>query len=266
HRTVSGGLVKARSAHAQIATLETLRSRESELAAESKCLADERSQLETELTDLPKLEESLALHERDLAVLDDPRARVKILEAEVAKEPEIRKSLSKIEQNAERLNSDRNILLMQLESYKDLDIFWAEAAAERDTRAEAHRTLLANEIVANKLDEREKLFDAARLAVTDFKELLKKAEEQAAAAKQGYDRERHQEERLLFRQLEQKLSETRATLEAISSRRDQLGAELSRLGELRESLKTEFSEKSRLGRVSDCCLLFLQTLREAAPR
>src|SRR4029079_1884153 len=192
--------------------------------------------------------------------------RVKILEAEVAKEPEIRKSLSKIEQNAERLNSDRNILLMQLESYKDLDIVWTEAAAERDATAEAHRTLLANEIVANKLDEREKLFNAARAAVTDFKELLKRAEEHAEVAKQGYDRKRHQDERLLFRQLEQKLSETRATLEAISARRDQLGAELLRLGELRESLKTEFAEKSRLTRVADAATFNRDTLREAAPR
>ena len=41
---------------------------------------------------------------------------------------------------------------------------------------------------------------------------------------------------------------------------------LSRLGELRESLKTEFAEKSRLTRVADAAVFIRDTLREAAPR
>ena len=61
---------------------------------------------------------------------------------------------------------------MQLESYKDLDTVFAEAAAERDKTAEAHRTFLANESIAGKLQDREKLFDAARLATAELGEAL----------------------------------------------------------------------------------------------
>jgi exonuclease SbcC len=264
--TVAADLSQARSAHAQTATLETLRSRESELAGEGKCLAEERSQLETELTDLPKLEESLAVHERQLAVLDNPKARVRMLEVEAAKEPELREKLSDIESNIERLTSERNVLTMRQESYKDLDTLWSQAAAERDATADAYRTFIANETLAAKLSDREKLFEAARLATAEFSQMLTDAEVKAAGAQKDYDRERHTQERLALRQLERKLSELRATSDAMTSRRDALNIELERLRELRESLKTEFAEKDRMVKIAGTTSFIRDTLREAAPR
>jgi exonuclease SbcC len=266
HTTVAGGLANARAAQSRIATLEALRSRESELAGEGKCLAQEKSELETQLTDLPKLEESLAVHERALTVLDNPKARVKMLEAEAAKETELLEVLSKIESNIERLTSDHGILLMQLESYKDLDTVFAEAAAERDKTAEAHRTFLANESIAGKVRDREKLFDAARLATSELGEALATAQRQAETAKKNYDTERHTQEKLSLRQAEQKLSEVRATLEAMTAHREQLANELAALDKLRASLKTEFAEKERFTKVAETTTFIRETLREAAPR
>jgi exonuclease SbcC len=263
---VTADLMIARTAHSKMATLETLRERELELAGEGKSLANERAQLETELTDLPTLEESLAVHERELAVLDNPKARVKMLEAEAGKESEIREKLSEIESNAERLNSDRNILMMQLESYKDLDTVWSEAAAERDMTTEAYQTFLANETLASQLADRQKLFEAARIAAADFADQLRSAERTADSAKQDYDRERHLQERSSLKRLEQKLSETRATLQLTTARRDQLAVELARLSELRESLVIEFAEKDRLTNVAEATAFIRDTLKEAAPR
>jgi exonuclease SbcC len=264
--TVTADLSRARAAQAQMATLETLRSRESELAGEGKCLAEEKSQLETELTDLPRLEESLAVHERELAVLDNPKARVRMLEAEAAMETEIREKLSEIESNIERLTSDQNIIVMQLENYKDLDAVWSDAAADRDATAEAYRVFIANESIAAKLVDREKLFEAARLATAELSQMLEQAEQKAAAAMRDYDRERHQHERLALRQLEQKLSQITATFEMTASRREQLAGELKRLHELSESLKSEFAEKERLTKVAETTTFIRETLREAAPR
>jgi exonuclease SbcC len=264
--TVTSTLANARRASSQAATVETLRSREAELAGEGKCLASERSQLEADLTDLPKLEESLAYHERELAVLDNPKARVKMLETEAAKETEIRLALSKIESNIERLNSDHNIHLMQLENYKDLDLVWAETAAERDSTLEAHRIFLANKTAAEKLTEREKVFEAARIAATEFAELLTKAEQQAEMSKKNYDREQHACERAELRKLEQQSSQVKATLEAMTSRQEKLAVELARLAELRESLNAEFAEKDRLIKIAEMTTFIRDTLREAAPR
>jgi len=266
HTTVSAGLASARAAYAQIKTLETLRSRELELIGEGKHLADEKTKLQTELTGLGKLEERLAIHERELAVLDNPKARLKMMEAEAAKETDIRRELSKIEKNIERLTSDHGILLMQLESYKDLDQSWTEATLEREATAEAHRTFLANEAAASKVDETEKLFEAARLATRELGVALAQAEQQAASANDRYDRDRHTLARNELRQVDQKLSETKATLAAMTARRDQLEGELAKLNELRGSLKGEFAEKERLGRVAETTLFIRETLREAAPR
>ena len=266
HSTVVGGLAKARAAHTSAATVETLRARESELAGEGKCLAQEKSELETQLTDLPKLEESLSVNERELAVLDDPKARVKMFEAEAAKETELRDALSEIESNIERLTSDRRVLEMKLESYIDLDIVFAEAAAEREATSEAHRTFLANGSLAEKVTERQKLFEAASLATRGLSESLATAERDVEIAEQNYDRERHEHERFELRRLEQKYSETRATFEAMSTRQRQLVAELDRLGELKEALKTEFAEKERLTKIAETTAFIRDTLKEAAPR
>jgi exonuclease SbcC len=263
---VTATLTKARAAHSQVAKVETLRLREAELAAEGKCLADERSQLEAELTDLPKLEESLAVHERALEVLENPKARVKMLEAEAAREAEIRVKLSDIESNLERLTSDRNILLMQLESFKDLDTVWAETAAERDATADAHRTFLTNHASAEKLTEREKLFDAALIAVNEFRQVLTDAEQKSKDARQGYDNADHLKERDALRQLEQTLSQTLATTKAMSFRRDQLAQESSRLKQLRAKLEGDFAEKVRTSKTAETTAFVRDTLREAAPR
>jgi len=227
---------------------------------------DERAQLEAELTDLPSLEESLAIHERELAVLDNPKARVRMLEAEAAREVQLRDTLTKIEKNIERLSSDRNVLLMQLENYKDLDAVWAESAAKRDATAEAHRTFLANESLAGRLAENEKLFEAARMATEDFRRQVDDAQQQLESAQAQYDAERHAQERSALRQSEQKLAQTRATLDATRTRLEQLSAELARLSELRESLKTEFAEKERFVKVAETTTFIRETLREAAPR
>jgi DNA repair protein SbcC/Rad50 len=263
---VTAALSKAREAQVRAATIETLRAREAELAGEGKCIAEEKSQLETELTDLPKLEESLAVHERELAVLDNPKARVRMLETEAARDTELREKLSEIESNIERLNSDRNILLMRLENYKDLDVAWTETTAERDATADAHRTFLANETLALKLPDSEKLFETARLAAGEFGEMLDEAEREVETARQQYDRVRHIQDRVALRQLEQKLSETRATLASTTARHEQLSNELARLSELRESLKTEFAEKDRLSKIAETTTFIRETLREAAPR
>jgi exonuclease SbcC len=120
--------------------------------------------------------------------------------------------------------------------------------------------------LASQLVDREKLFEAARIAAAGLAEQLKTAEQTAETAKQDYDREHHAQERSSLRQLEQRLSETRATLEVTAARREQLAGELARLCELRESLTVEFAEKDRLTKVAETTAFIRDTLKEAAPR
>jgi len=264
---VSAGVAAARSAQKKSDTAETLRSHVAELVGEGKCLSDEKQQLEKQLFDVvPALEDELKVVENALRALDDPRGRIKLYQEMAARETDLRREISKIESNIERLNSDKNILEMQLESYKDLDVIMSESSRERDATAEAHRVFLANEALAATAGDKEKLFEAARIAAADLGEMLEKAESESAAASGAYDRERHTQERASLREAENGLSHTQATLEAVKTRRRQLLAELDRYFALRESVKTEVVERERLTKIAETTSFIRDTLREAAPR
>ena len=263
---VTAGLAESRAAQKHSASVETLKAHEAELVGEGKCLADERQELEKQLFDVPALEDELSVLEKEIAVLDDPRARLKIFREAAQREPQLRQELTKIESNIERLESDSNVIAMQLESYKDIDALAAEAVSAREATAEAHRTFLANETLAASANAKEKLFEAARIAAADFGEVFEKAESEATAAAEQYDRELHGRERTALREIESKLSQTRATLDAVTKRREQLQRELDRFSELRESLKVEFAERDRYTKIGETTAFIRDTLREAAPR
>ena len=90
-----------------------------------------------------------------------------MLEKEIAREPEIREGLTKIESNIERLENDRRVLIEQLDAYKDLDSQWEKFSADRDATAGQYRVFLANETLAKSLDERRALLAEARKESTD---------------------------------------------------------------------------------------------------
>jgi exonuclease SbcC len=263
---VLGGLESARQAQKQTAAIDPLLTYGSDLVIEGKCLSDERQQLETKLGGLNGVEESLKKAEAELRVLDNPKGHIKLLEETASREEELQRELSLIEKNLERLESDREILLMRLESYKDIDAMIAESTAEREATEDAYRVFLANEALAKTLDEKEKLFEAARIAARDMELLLASVEKESAEAGAAYERERHLRERMALRELEQKLAEKRATCDAVLQRRDQLKTELDQLALLRDSLAGEFAEKKRLTTVSETTTFIRDVLREAAPR
>ena len=262
---IDAGIADARSAQKKAGSIDALRAHEAELVGEGKCLADEKQELEKQLFDVLGLEDELSVVEKELATLDNPRARLKLRRELAVREPELRQQITMIEKNLERLESDKNILEMQLESFKDLDALLAEALSERDATADAHRTFLANEALAATAADKEKIFEAARLAAADLGDLFAKAERKAAAATEAYDRERHGQERAALRELDNKLSETRATLDAVSKRRDQLQKEIDRFAELREDLKVEFADRDRYTKIGETTAFIRDTLREAAP-
>ncbi len=118
--TVAGDLRLARDAERLASTLDALRSREKELKDEGTRLADEQKAMEQQIGDLAGAEKELSENEAKLAELGDPRSRLRLLESEVRREPELRASAAEIEKDLERLNADRQILFEKLE-IEDLD-------------------------------------------------------------------------------------------------------------------------------------------------
>lgn len=266
HGEVTVALRTSREAEKFSVQLVTLQAREIEIKDEGQRLKEERAGLDQEHKILPEIEKNLNNAETELKALDNPKAQIQVLKTEAGREMELRQMISNIESNLERLESDRRILVEQLESYKDLDAQWTEQSTIRDSTAEAHRIFIANETLAGLLDEREKQFDAAKGEIANIEKRLSDAQSAFAEAARNYDRERHLSEKAELIELQKRQAELRATFDATKKRETELGDELNRLEEIRKSLHGEFMERERLEKVGEVTTFIRDTLKEAAPR
>jgi exonuclease SbcC len=263
---VGAELRTSREAESFAARFDAYRAREAELAVEGADLNSEIEALEAELKELSVTDGELEKAVAELNALGDPRGRIKLLESEVLREPEIRQCISKIESNIERLESDRRINVEKLESYKDLDQLLAEAAAARDRTAEAHRTFLANAELAGSIGAKEAEWTKANAEMTALADALTAAVRQLEDAERSYDREGHSAASAELIALQNKQIETQAHLEAARNREQILCSEIDRLSERRVALQLELQERERLEKVREATEFIRSTLKEAAPR
>jgi DNA repair protein SbcC/Rad50 len=264
-KSIAEALRLAREAEKYSAALDTLRSRETEIAEEGKGYKVEKENLLKDIGDKEKLQNDLAQTETKQKDLGNPKAKIQLLEAETKRELVIREKLTEIEKNLERLESDRRILNEQLESYKDLDANWTALSAERERTAAAHREFLANETAALTLPEREREFEKVREDLKTAAENLEKAEKEFLSANETYDRERHQTEKFALSELEKRQAETRANLANAERQRLTAENELTRLAEIRKAMQSEFQEKERLEKVYEATDFIRETLKKSAP-
>lgn len=265
HSQVSVALKHSREAEKYSAQVAALQTREEELREEGSRLKSEKESLEQTAADLAGIEGELAAAEAMLEALDNPKAKTRILAAEMSREAALRENIAEIERNLERLESDRQILVEQLELYKDLDPVWTEACEVRDRTEEAHRTFLANESLAGLAGKRAGEFEAAGKELAETQEKLAAAEKEFETAGSDYNRDLHLTEKAALIELQQRQAETRARLEAAKRREAELSTELERLAETRKAMHVELREKERLEKVSEATTFIRDTLKEAAP-
>jgi len=263
--SVTADLAKAREGHQQLAALETYRQREAELKGEGAELIAKKTSLETSRGPGETQQQIDALT-LQLKTLADPAARIRIIEREVAREPDIRQGLGSVEQNLERLESDRKLHAENLDKFKELDEQWTRLTSERDATAEAYRVFLTNEAEAAALAKRKEELDTASSDLASKTTAVGIAEKNFAAAGFGYDGELHNVERAALLNAERRAAEVRATFDAAKRREAQLATEIARFSELRKSLAGEFKEMERLERVAEATAFIRDTLKEAAPR
>jgi exonuclease SbcC len=264
-KSLADALRVAREAEKFSAMLETLKQRETEISDEGKSYKTEKENLLKDLGDLAKIQSGLTETEAKLKELENPKAKVQMLEAEVKREVPIRENLSIIEKNLERLESEKRINQERLESYKDLDANWKAFSDVRDQTAAAHREYLVNENLSKSLPEKEKEFDNATSNLKVLTENSGQAEKDFLSASKDYDHERHREEKYALRTAETRLTETRANLGHAERQRTQAESELKRLAEVRKAMQSEFQEKERLEKIADATDFIRETLKKSAP-
>lgn len=265
HFRVSSNLKASHEAEKSSALAATLAESEKEMVERGQRLRAEYDALEKESAGLPQIESDLAAAENELAALDNPVAKIRMLEKDVSHESELRHNITKIEQNLERLESDRRIFVEQLESYKDLDSQLAEATEIRDRTEEAHKTIIANEAIASTLAEHDAALKNASAILAEIRAKLESGEKALVSAAADYDRERHLNERAGLLDLQRQRAEVNANFETANLRVSELSAELERLSEVRNAMKFEFIEKERLEKVAEATTFIRDTLKEAAP-
>jgi exonuclease SbcC len=266
HRELIDKLLLARQAAGLGAAVDELRKREQELADDGQRLKQEEAELKSKMQDLAGAAEQLSTANRKLKDLNDPRGRILLLEAAVAREMELRAEQTTIDGNLERLGSERQIIVEEMESYRDLDAKWAALSAERETTAEGHRLYLSNQAESALLPERQKQFSQARSNLDALSANAAEAERVLTEAEAGYDKTVHVREREQLREVEKRLVQTQSALDAAKQREAQLAAELARFAEIRQSMRFEYQQKERLEKVAETTGFIRDTLKEAAPR
>ncbi|HVF29922.1 MAG TPA: SMC family ATPase [Pyrinomonadaceae bacterium] len=265
HGNVGVALRSSREAESFLTQLSMLQTRGEEIKAEGKALTDEKARLQTHLDASPQIEADLAKTEARLKVLDNPKGRTQLLEDEAHREGELRRKLSDVESNLERLESDKRILVEQLELYKDFDARWAEFTGIRDSTTDANRIYLANDALAKSVDQRSADLESAKKELASCEQSMTAAREIFDSASRNYDAGGHAATRASFLDLQKRQVELTATLSATKQREAELSVEIARLTELKQSIRTEFAERERLERVSELTTFIRETLKEAAP-
>lgn len=263
--TVSDALKAAREAERVGAQISLLEARVKEIGEEGKELKKQKSEIDTEAGKLARLRKEMKRIEADLKALENPKAKISVLENVVRREIEVREQLSLSEKNLERLESERKITVEKLESYKDVDALFEEGNSVRERTAAAYRVFLANETAAAQFAENRAAYEVAKNDHAKVAEAAAAADGVAREAAGDYDRDLHQAQRAALVDLQRRQAESGAMLESAKRRSAELIAEAERLYEVRRSMQSEFSERERLRKISETTDFIRSTLKDAAP-
>lgn len=265
HITITDALKLAREAALVGARASVLEKRLKEIGDEGTRLRSEKEKLEADSLGLGDAREAVRRIEEELRRLDNPKAKISLLEKDAARDGDVREKLALSEKNLERLQSDRQITIEKLESYKDLDALFVEASGIHERTAEPYRAFIANEQAAALVDDHRAAYDAAQTAHSAVSRDAAAADEKAKEAGADYDRELHNAQRAALLDLQRRQAEANARFEAAARRHAELTEESERLNEIRRSMQDEFRERERLQSVAETTDFIRSTLREAAP-
>jgi exonuclease SbcC len=262
---IDGMLRAAREDALRYAELEPLRARLREIEEEGKSKKEEREQVAAAAGAEVPLTEDVSGVERNLHELGDPRSRAAALRAEAEREPEFSNELKGAGQALEALRVQSLALDEKLKKFSALDAAWADATHARDRSSVGYREHLESASLASTLPAREsEATEAEALAVRAAQEAeAARAEYERALA--AYDRERHATERTALALARERAAATEAQLEAAREREASLSTEVTRLDEVRDSMREEFRAKERLEELYAATDFIRDTLRKAGP-
>ncbi|MBV9243160.1 MAG: SMC family ATPase, partial [Acidobacteria bacterium] len=113
HGSVTTELRAARDALRYASMVDSLIKREEDLKTEGTQLSTEREELVKSTASLPDVEREFTTIDTKLREIGDPRSRIKYLQADAAREPELRTALQTIAAELAKLESERSTLVTE---------------------------------------------------------------------------------------------------------------------------------------------------------
>ncbi|MFV0389703.1 MAG: hypothetical protein ACK5NT_13210 [Pyrinomonadaceae bacterium] len=263
---LSKKLKLSREAAQQSASLHTLRNNSDEIERDGKELRERAETLREQNQDISTTENEIEALQKQIALLDDPQGKSRILENQIQNEPNIKATREELEKQLSALENEHNLIEKELEKYSKLDTTWQEVSKKRDETADAHRQFIANEAIARSADELKNVVKVAKEEYEAISNELSSAEQslKEKASSFDFDMLKTQREELLA--AERELISAHTNREVFIKREQQIRKDLEGLNRVRASLKKQLEEKERLERIGEATEFIRATLKEAGPR
>jgi exonuclease SbcC len=262
---IDGELKLAREASLKAAELQPLLQRLEEIEQEGKRKRDERESVAAAAAAAETLTNELTELERRLSSLNDPRARSMALKAEAESAPVRLVELSKAKDSEKKLQEEAESVDQRMVQFAELDAALNAAVSERDRSAAAHRDYVTFEVVARTLPSREAEFASAELEASKASTEAGAALSEFEDASKGYDREAHLQARASLLSLREKSASVTAQVDAARLQNANLTSEISRLDEVRATMREEFKSRERLEQLRETTEFIRETLKTAGP-
>lgn len=263
---VRAELAVASAAQAVASSIDALRTRDTEIAAEGKALKDERDRLVTLIDGKDSVAQEMARISKELSDLDNPSARLTMLREVADSSETINVKMSEAKAVEEDLSRRKKSLDIEISRFDSLDDEIRDTFRKRDETEADHRTFIANEKLGAKREGLESEIRKLEEKLADLSDRFSKASAAIAEATADYDENLHVRISESVKADESLLVEFRTELRSGEERTAKLSAELKRVEEVRDSLQDELKERRRLEEVLEVTAFIRETLREAAPR
>lgn len=259
-------LNSSRKAEKFLVKLDGFVKREEEILKEVDGYKKEKELLEQNAKRIGNFKKELDKTEITLKDLDNPKARVQLLEKESARQTSVRKKASVIKKDFESLESSLRIKLEQLKRYKDLDLNLKRFTSLRESTSEAHREFVVNESLAKSLGKKRNELEIVKSKFNEIKQNLKQAKNILETFSEGFDQEIYILEKQKITELEKQAVERNLNYKHLIRLDSELENEMKRLKEIRISLEEKIKGKKRLEKIGETTEFIRSTLKEAAPR
>lgn len=244
---------------------QTISAELAELKTEGESKRRERDEIERRVLEIGDVPALLAEAEKVLRSLDDPRGRAGALERLIAREPEFKSRVEKLERLSTeidaRLTSDRETL----STFDSLDPEIAAASQKRGECERDYHAFIQNEKVAATLAAREQEATQITAEVEQTGVALDAARQTLQQQEAAYDPARHRSFQARLDELRHRSTELTARLVHTRDQFTRLEAQLARLNETRERMRLHFLEKEKQKRLKETADFIREILLKAAP-